>query len=254
MAVGSEFLAAFLLVLARVSGVIALAPLPGARLFPPTAKIVLAVALAVLLAPFAAMPAGLTGAGVLTLAIAAGKEAGFGVAVGAALQLVTEMLGLAAQMLGFQAGYSYINTIDPSTQVDASILNVLLTVFGGLLFFTFDLHLHVIRALALSLTSTPLGTFAAEPAAALRIVRLGASVFETAVRLALPIVALLLLLDLALTFLSYVNGRMQLLTLSFTVKILFALAGLWAILPLAPRLFGEVGRQALEVVYALARP
>jgi flagellar biosynthetic protein FliR len=157
-------------------------------------------------------------------------------------------------MLGFQAGYSYINTIDPSTQVDASILNVLLTVFGGLLFFTFDLHLHVIRALALSLASTPLGTFAAEPAAALRIVRLGASVFETAVRLALPIVALLLLLDLALTLLSYVNGRMQLLTLSFTVKILFALAGLWAVLPLAPRLFGEVGHQALEVVYALARP
>src|SRR5437867_1672052 len=216
LVVTTDWVIAFLLVLARVAGVFALAPLPGARLFPPTAKIAASFLLAVLLAPLArfrlAEPAGMWTVGAWMI-----REAGFGLAVGVALQFLSEMLGMAAQLLGFQAGYSYVNTVDPTSQVDATILNALLTLVGGLLFFSFDLHLYVIRALAASLERIPLGEFTPARQPALNLARLGGVVFETAVRLSFPVVALLLLLDLALALLSYVNGRMQLLTLAFPV-------------------------------------
>lgn len=241
----------FLLVLARVGGVLALAPLPGARLFPTPAKLALAVLLAAALAPLAGVRIPTPG-GLGTLTVWIMGEAGFGLAVGLSLHLLSEMLGMAAQLIGFQAGYSYINTIDPATQVDATILNVLLAMMGGLLFFAFDMQLHVVRALAMSLEATPLGEFVVEPATAWRLVKLGAAVFETAFRLAFPVVAVLLLLDLSLALLSYVNSRMQLLTLAFPIKMVVTIFGLTLILGAVPRLYQSLARQSLAVIYQLA--
>ena len=47
--------------------------------------------------------------------------------------------------------------------------------------------------------------------------------FQTAVRLALPVIAVLLLIDLTLGLLNQINSRLQLLTLAFPVKIVAAL-------------------------------
>jgi flagellar biosynthetic protein FliR len=179
------------------------------------------------------------------------RESAFGLAVGVALQFLAEMLGLAAQLLGFQAGYSYINTVDPSSQVDATILNVLLTLFGGLLLFAFDVHLHVVKALAVSLERIPAGAFRTSPEAAWELARAGSAVLETAVRLAFPVVALLLLLDLALALLSYVNARMQLLTLSFPIKMAATMLVLFAVAPAAPGLFRQLAVRVLGAVDAL---
>ena len=251
MTISVDWLLGFLLILARVAGVLAFLPLPGASLFPATAKaavsLLLSVALATATETRVVMPPGLW-----TAAVWMAGEAAFGVSVGLALQLLSEMLGLAAQMLGFQAGYSYINMIDPSTQVDATILNVLLTLLGGLLFFAFDLDLHLFRALARSLETAPAGTFVPQRAAAQEMVRLGGAVFESAVRLAFPVIALLLLLDLALALMSFLNARMQLLSLSFPVKMLVTMASLYVIVGMAPGLYRELARQALGVVHRIA--
>ena len=241
------------LVLARVSGIVALVGIPGLRQFPAQAKIILALALTVLFTPFAwgradaALLA--TSGAVWTLAGWVAAEAVFGLAVGAAVALLLEAFGLAAQVLGFQAGYSYVNMVDPTTQVDASILNVLLTLLGSLLFFAFDLHLFVIGALAESFHRRPLGSFSTSPLDGMMMVRLGGSVFQTAVRLALPVMAVLLLIDLILGLLNQINSRLQLLTLAFPAKIVAAMALLYPVTLVAPRLFHDL---AVEVRQAIS--
>ena len=241
------------LVLARVSGIVALVGIPGLKQFPAQAKIILALALTVLFTPFAwgradaALLA--TSGAVWTLAGWVAAEAVFGLAVGAAVALLLEAFGLAAQVLGFQAGYSYVNMVDPTTQVDASILNVLLTLLGSLLFFAFDLHLFVIGALAESFHRRPLGSFSTSPLDGMMMVRLGGSVFQTAVRLALPVMAVLLLIDLILGLLNQINSRLQLLTLAFPAKIVAAMALLYPVTLVAPRLFHDL---AVEVRQAIS--
>jgi flagellar biosynthetic protein FliR len=247
----------YLLVLARSAGFIVFLPFPGATAPPAAARIVLALTLAVLMAPHAsgiADPAVLRGAGaVWLLAQLVVAEAALGVALGAATSLLLASFGLAAQILGFQAGYSYVNMIDPNTQVDASILNVLLALLSGLLFFAFDLHLYLLRAIFQSLEEWPLGYFFTRPADALMMVELGNEVFKTALRLAFPIVAVLLLIDLTLGLLNQVQSRLQMLTLAFPAKIIAATALAYPVLLLAPRLFHDLAESMLEVMQALIR-
>ena len=244
-----------LLLLARTAGLVTFVPLPGLRQFPALPKAVLALTLAVLLLPLAR---GTPDVGflnepsaLLTLTGLIISEAVFGLAVGTAVALLLEVFGLAAQILGFQAGYSYVNMIDPTTQVDASILNVLFALLGSLLFFTFDLHLHVVRSIAASLESWPLGHFVTRPADALMMVRLGSSMIETAVRTAFPVMAVLLLIDLTLGLLNQVNSRLQLLTLAFPAKIVGAVAILYPVTLVAPRLVHNLAEEAQQVILAL---
>jgi flagellar biosynthetic protein FliR len=213
--------------------------------------------LAVILAP---LSSGLAGnqmlhqpGNVWALAALILPEAVFGLAVGAAVALLIEAFGLAAQILGFQAGYSYVNMVDPTTQVDATILNVFLSLLGSLLFFVFDLHLHVVRVFAESLRSWPLGSFRTRPADAFLMIELGASVMETGVRLAAPVVGVSLLIDLTLGLLNQVNARLQLLTLAFPAKIIAGVALLYPLILVTPPLFHALAGEMLEVLQLLVR-
>ncbi len=247
----------FTLLLARTTALVVFIPIPGMRSFLGQAKITLAFMLAVVLTPLASV---LGGAEMLdqpgTVWVLAGlvlREAIFGLSVGAAVALLIEAFGLAAQILGFQAGYSYVNMVDPTTQVDATILNVFLTLLSSLLFFVFDLHLHVVQVFAESLRGWPLGSFRTQPADGLMMVQFGASVVETGVRLAAPVMGVLLLIDLTLGLLNQVNSRLQLLTLAFPAKIIAAIALLYPLALLTPPLFHGLAEEMLMVIQALSR-
>ena len=243
------------LLLARTAGLVVFVPIPGMRQFPAQPKIVLALTLTILLAPLGWGHSRidiLSGADtVWTLTGWILAEAVFGLTVGVTVSLLLEAFGLAAQILGFQAGYSYVNMIDPTTQVDASILNVLVALLSSLLFFAFDLHLHLIRAIATSLETWPLGHFSTRPSDAMLIIKLGSAVFETAVRLAFPVMAVLLLIDITLGLLNQVNSRLQLLTLAFPAKIIAAVALLYPVVLLGPRLFYNLAEKAQQVINIL---
>lgn len=243
------------LLTARMAALTIFTPLPGASAAPVQARVVLSLLLAFMLSPAAhagISPEDLASpAAVWLLGVAALSEAALGAAIGLALRLMLEAFSLAAQTLGFQAGYSYINMVDPNTQVDASILNVALGLLANLLFFAFDLHLHLIRVLAASVASHPLGGFAVAPTDADAFITLGGMMFDTALRLALPVVALLLLVDLTLGLLNQAHPRMQLLTLAFPLKIVAGIAALYPVLPQSPRLFYQLAERTFELLTAI---
>ena len=60
-------------------------------------------------------------------------------------------------------------------------------------------------------------TFSAAPRRS-RSIRLGATLFSVGMRLALPVVALLVMVDVALALLGRINAQLQLLTLAFPAK------------------------------------
>jgi flagellar biosynthetic protein FliR len=256
--ISTTLLVNYTLLLARSAGFVVFLPVPGMNSFPVPARIALAVMLTVLAGPLAV---GVADVGVIlddeaavwVLCKMIVAEAALGAAVGAAVALLLEAFGLAAQILGFQAGYSYVNMVDPTTQVDASILNVMIALLSSLMFFTFDLHLHLLRAWFAGIENWPLGSFFTRPADGMRMIALGGMVFETAVRLSFPVVAVLLLIDLTLGLLNQINGRLQLLSLAFPAKIVGGMALLYPLLLLAPRLFHDLSERAYEVVWTIVR-
>lgn len=241
---------AFLLVLARVSGIIAIVPIPGLAAGPDTSRVVLAVVLTVALLPASSLPS----TGTPTLAQLTGwiaSEAAFGLTVGVAIAFLLEGVQLAAQMIGLQAGYSFASTIDPTTQADTTTLQVLAQLLAGSLFFALGLDRQIILVLARSFQSIPPGGFGLDRPAAEAMVRLGSGIFSTGLRLALPVLALMILLDLAFGILGRLHAQLQLLSFTFAIKMLVALAFLATILSLYPAVFEQAAATTFTMLAGL---
>ena len=244
----------FLLVLARVGGSFALVPLPHVRSSPATPRIVLTLAMTMSLRPVwpvVEMDLNSTAAA-WRLAWLLGGEAAFGTAVGVVVSMLLECFLFAAQILGLQAGYGYASTIDPTTEADSGVLLLVAQLAGWLLFLAFDMERHVVRALARSLESYPAGLFALTAEARAAVLGFGSTVLSTAMRLALPVVALLLLVDVAFAFFGKLNAQLQLLSLAFPVKMLVALVMLAAGSALFPRVYEGLAAGAAGALFRLS--
>src|ERR1700687_5986674 len=108
----------FLMVLARVSGVVAFVPIPGLWDTPIASRVILALALTFVLIPV--WPSPPVDSSMRQLSLWAARELTVGLLIGLTVSMLLEGLQLAAQMMGLQAGYSYASTIDPNTQADSS--------------------------------------------------------------------------------------------------------------------------------------
>ena len=80
------------------------------------------------------------------------------------------------------------------------------------------------------------------PRSAQALIRLGSSLFSVGVRMALPVVALLVMVDVALALLGRLNAQLQLFSLAFPAKMLAALVVLSWMAALFPRILLEFGR------------
>jgi flagellar biosynthesis protein FliR len=239
---------AFLLVLTRVAGLVTFLPVPGFRNAPGMVRLLLALTIAFALFPvWPALPNVNPALG--QLFVWAFSEAGFGLTAGLAIGLLTEGFQVAAQVAGFQAGYGFASTIDPTSQADSSILQVLASLGTGLLFFTTGLDRQLIRVLAVSFEKFPAGSWAPASANLDGILRLGGEMFSTGLRLGLPVVAVLLLIDLALALLGRVQQQLHLLSLAFPAKMVTALVLLAALAPVVPRMFAASAERTLAALW-----
>jgi flagellar biosynthetic protein FliR len=241
---------AFLLVLVRVGGSLVFVPLPGVKGAPELVRA--ALALGFTLALFGQWPRVETIG--LTPAILAGwvlAEAAIGIAIGVCVAVILEAFTLAAQALGLQAGYAYASTIDPNTEADSGILLVFSQLMAGLFFFALGLDREILRLFAQSLSRVPPGSYVFGPAAAERLIHLASNLFSVGARLALPVVALLIMIDVALALLGRLNAQLQLLTLAFPVKMLVALLMLSWLAVIFPRLMRELSGQSWAAAYRM---
>jgi flagellar biosynthetic protein FliR len=211
----------FLLVLTRVAGAFVFVPIPGVKDGPQPARIVMALAITIALYPRWPQVSGESGGG--WLAGAALAEAAFGMTVGLTVSLLAEALLFAAQVTGMQAGFSYASMVDPTTQADSSVLLVMAQLIAGLLFFAIGIDRQVVRLFARSLETYPPGSFRLSAEAALGVIRFAGETLAAGLKLALPVVALLLLVDLSLALLGRLNAQLQLLSMAFPAKMMAAL-------------------------------
>jgi len=242
-AIPTSLLYGFLLVLARISGVFIFLPLPGLQAGPSAAKITLATVLT--LGMYSRWPVlDRVPGSILQVAGWMLAETAIGLATGLAVAFLIEAVTFAAQAISTQAGFAYASTIDPSTEADSGILLVVAQLFAGMLFFALGLDREVLRLFALSMDKVPPGVYPLAKGSMPPLIRLGASLFAVGVRLALPVVALLVMVDVALALMGRLNQQLHLLSLAFPAKMLVALLVLSWIAVLFPRVLCEFSAQA----------
>lgn len=240
---------AFLLVLARVSGVFVFVPMPGFAGGPEPVRIAFSLAVTLALYPLwpalHAVPETGTLVGWLLM------EAALGLTIGLVIGFLSEAFGFFGQLISLHSGHSFASTIDPTTQADSGLIVVMAQSVAGLLFFTLGLHREVIRIFCRSLETHPPGSFTITAATAEGLIRIGSSIFSTGLRLALPVIGLLTMADLALALLSRINSQLQLNSLAFPAKTLATLAILAMLMPVAGRVYQDYAARLLEAIPAL---
>jgi flagellar biosynthetic protein FliR len=241
----------FLLVLCRVSGIFAFLPMPGFRSGVDSARVFAVLAITISLYPLWPKTSHLEQS-IAGVSAAIASEALFGITIGIGVALVMELLSMAAQVAGLQAGFGFASTIDPNTQNDSSVLLVAAQTVAGLLFLATGLDREVIRIFALSLEKFPPGQFALSAGIAEAIVKFSSGIFSLGVRLALPVIALLGMVDLALALLGRLNAQLQLISLAFPVKMLAAMILFAWIAAIEPRVFTSYAGQFLVVAQRIA--
>jgi len=241
---------AFVLVMLRVGGVFIFTPVPGVRNAPAPARAVLSATVALALYPKWPQLQG-ADPDIGQLVFWGLSELALGVTVGLLIALALELFAIGAQAVSLPAGYTYASAVDPATQAESNVLVILAQLTSGLLFFAFNLHQQLIALLARSLETYPPGQFAITEPVAGQVLRAGSTVFQLGLGLVLPILALMAMIDISLSLLGRLNAQLQVITLSFPVKMGVSLVVLAAFGPIMPRLFDKTAGQAMAVLRAM---
>jgi len=238
---------AFLLTAVRVAGVFAFVPIPGLKSAVDPARVILIIGITIALFPVWPHPQGDAPAALFVMWTL--SEAALGIGIGLTVAFATEAFSVGAQVIGLQAGYSFASTVDPATQADSTVLVSLTQTFAAILFFVTGLDREILRIFAHSLVTFPPGLFVLSRGSAQLILQAGSTMFTTGLRLALPVMAVMVMVDLSLALLGRVNAHLQLLTIAFPIKMLLGLGLLAWMAVLLPALL----RGATNATFAAAR-
>ena len=146
-------------------------------------------------------------------------EAALGLAIGVSLAIVIEVFQMAAQAVSLQAGLGYASTVDPTSGADSTVLLTIAQLTAGLLFFVSGADRLLVKALAESLRLCSAGIVHAEQGLGGGTDPVRGAIFSSGLRLAAPVIALLLLADASLAVLGRMQPQLHLISLTMPVKL-----------------------------------
>ncbi|MBI4911546.1 MAG: flagellar biosynthetic protein FliR [Acidobacteria bacterium] len=206
----------WMLVLTRITGLLAAIPGLGNETFPLPTRAALAALLSFVLVPVIPRPGALPVSlpdllGAMTLELAVGLLMGILVA------LVLAAVGFGASLIDVQTGFSFVQFLNPANPQPASVAGTMMGQLALVLIFVTGLHHQMILALAESYRLVPLGG----PAhlRTLELVALTSGLLARGVQLAFPVLLALFLVDVLEGFSARFMPQLQLLQLSFPLKI-----------------------------------
>jgi len=197
---------------------------------PVRAKVAFALIVACLLAPMIkqSAPVSLSWAS----AILACEQVLVGLAIGFAMQLALAAMAFAGDFIGIQMGFGFAGLLDAQNRFEVPVMSDFFGLVGLLLFIGLNGHLIVLGVLVKSFDVVPLavgGTIAAEGWRALA--GAGGMLFQMGVWLALPVIAILLVTQLAVALLSRVTPQINIMSVGFSVLMWVGIAATIALLP-----------------------
>lgn len=230
------------LLLVRPGMVVAVAPAIGGAHLPVPVKIGLTIFLAIGLMGSVVVPPDLDGVP-LTAVIA--REAAIGLALAFVVRVLVAAAEFAGHLSGFQIGFSYGATIDPTSGVSNTMLATLYGSLATLGLFAINGHHEILRALAASYTGVPMGAGAIANTLPVAVRDMLGLLFTVGVRLAAPVVIVLLLVELVVGLIARTSPALSYMVVGYPIRLLVGLVLVAALVGVIPAVINAALEQAL---------
>jgi len=234
--------AAFGLAVSRISGVFVAAPILWSNA-PMRVRAVLVLAIAfVSHGVSSASATSLDSAVQMIMAVPA--ELFIGLAMGLVVRFCVASVEIAGDIMSPLLGFGAATLFDPHTQAHETPLSKILHTLGVLLLVLLGVHRVLLGALLGSFHAIPVGTLVHPELATADLVHLSARALVTGLRLALPVVATILLVQLGLAFVSRAAPSLQIFSIGFAISMI---AGALVIVSSFPELGREIEVELSQV-------
>ncbi len=254
---GQDRVVVLVLALARVAGLFLMGPIFASRTAPVRvrAALVFFVSLAMLPILGPTPPALAADAGAAVVLGMMAFETMLGFVIGLVAQLTFGAVQMAGQLAGIQMGIGLANLIDPQTQEHITSLAQWQNLLALLIFLSIDGHHILIRAVADSFTVVPLGGGLPAAGGFGMVMELAGGLFVVALKVAAPVLVLLLLVNAAMGVLAKLIPQLNVFIVGFPLNVAAGLFVLAASQPFTVRVleasFGELQTSLAHLVRAL---
>lgn len=211
-------IASFIWPLTRILGLIAIAPPFGNSAVPTRVKLVLGITLAMIVAP-TVQPLvqvdflSLSGIAIMIQQFIVGMSMGF------IIRVTFAGIELSGEIIGLTMGFGFASFFNPLSQTRSSAISQFLILVSTLIFLTLDFHLALFGSLIESFRTIPISSDLALGFSVEKLVLFGQELFIISMRLALPIIAALLIANIALGILTRAAPQLNLYGIGFPLTI-----------------------------------
>jgi flagellar biosynthetic protein FliR len=204
--------------LTRVLGMIAVAPIFGHRSLPARFKVALGVFITLAIMPgLPPMPAAdmfsIHGGAILI------QQLLIGVAIGFTMRIAFAAVDMAGHFCAMSMGLGFATFFDPQSSGQTTAVTQLFVVLAMLFFLSMNGHLILIMTVTESFMTIPVSLGPEAGINFVRIVTWGEHIFSAGLQLALPVIAALLIANLALGILSRSAPQLNLFGIGFPITI-----------------------------------
>lgn len=213
----------YVLVFARIAGIIVFNPLLSRNQIPAIMRTVIAFALTVLITPMVPMPENY-GSAMHEFLLYFAKEMFIGFLIGYVFNVFYYMLVTAGDILDMTFGFAMAKVFDPATNIQSAYTANVINLIFILYFFVTNSHLVLIES---AIQSYELFGIGAEGiniySAAEYAVSIFGSIFELAMKLAFPFMAVEFILEVSMGILMKLIPQIHVFVIEFQFKIILAL-------------------------------
>jgi len=244
-------------VLARVSGVFLGLPVLGSTLVPKRTRLLCALAVSAALLP--ALPrmwsadkfvAFLDMPGLLSLLA---SEFLLGFVVMLIVRFLLECMTVGGSIIDRNMGFGMARAINPALNASTTVVSVLFAQIFTVLFLTVNAHHDLIRLTAYSFGSVAPASFRLTGAMYEQVRSCGLSMFAEGFRMALPLFAMVLFVNICMAFMARFGREFNVLMLSFPLRIGLGMFVLFLTIPVVVHLCRDRIGVTLDIVAGLLR-
>jgi flagellar biosynthetic protein FliR len=143
----------------------------------------------------------------------------FGVLFALSMLLIMSAFQFAGDLISFMMGFGFAQTVAPLGKANDTVVSSFAQLLAIMIFLSINGHLIVIEVLVRSFKTIPVGSFVLSAGLFRRVVMLSAMLFVLAIKLASPVLAVLILTQVGLGLMSKFAPQMNIMATSFPLTI-----------------------------------